>query len=183
MALLGNLPEPASLTDVMAAYPELARLAVPLAQHVLRGPSPLSPALRELLFAYGSALNACSFCAGMHREVAAALGADGALIDALMADVDAAPVAERERPLFHYLRKLALTPSRMAIEDADAVRAAGWSDDALHGVVAVSALHSFFNRWVDGCGVRASAEELRAGGRQFAAHGYQLEPGSTEAPR
>jgi uncharacterized peroxidase-related enzyme len=182
LALLSNLPEPASLADVMAAYPDLARLAVPLAQHILRGPSPLSPALRELLFAYGSALNACSFCAGMHRAVAEALGADGSLVEALLADIDTAPVADRERPLFHYLRKLTLTPSRMAAEDAAAVRAAGWSDDALHGVVAVSALHNFFNRWVDGCGVRANAAELRAGGRQFAEYGYRLDGGPTGAP-
>lgn len=181
MALLDKLPEPASLADLMAAYPDLAGLALPLAEHVLRGPSPLPPALRELLFAYGSALNACSFCTGMHRAVAEALGAAGDLIEALLADIDTAPVAERERPLFHYLRKLTLTPSRMTAEDAGAVRAAGWCDDALHGVIAVSALHNFFNRWVDGCGVRASAAELRAGGRQFAEHGYRLDGGPTAA--
>lgn len=176
MALLSNLPEPASLADVMAAYPDLAGLALPLAEHVLRGPSPLSPALRELLFAYGSALNACSFCTGMHRAVAEALGADGSLVEALLADIDTAPLPDRERPLFHYLRKLTLTPSRMTAEDAGAVRDAGWSDDALHGVIAVSALHNFFNRWVDGSGVTASADDLRAGARHLAAQGYQAGP-------
>ena len=176
MTLLANLPEPASLTDLMAAYPDLARLALPLAEQVLRGPSPLPPALRELLFAYGSALNACSFCTGMHRAVAEALGADGSLVEALLADIDTAPLADRERPLFHYLNKLTLTPSRMTAEDADAVRGAGWSDDALHGVIAVSALHSFFNRWVDGSGVTASASDLRDGARHIAAQGYQTGP-------
>lgn len=177
MALLSNLPEPASLADVMAAYPDLAGHALPLAQHILRGPSPLPAALRELLFAYGSALNACGFCAGMHSAVAEALGADGTLIEALVADIDRAPVPERQRPLFHYLRKLTLTPSRMVAADAEAVRAAGWCDDALHGVIAISALHNFFNRWVDGCGVTASAEDLRRDGRRFAELGYGAAPG------
>ena len=176
MALLSNLPEPASLADVMAAYPDLAGHALPLAQHILRGPSPLPVALRELLFAYGSALNACSFCTGMHSAVAEALGTDGTLVEALVEDVDRAPVPERQRPLFRYLRKLTLTPGRMTAEDACAVRGAGWSDDALHGVVAVSALHNFFNRWVDGCGVTASAGDLRDGAGHIAARGYQAGP-------
>lgn len=87
-----------------------------------------------------------------------------------------ASLADRDRPLFHYLRKLTLTPSRMTAEDAGAVRGAGWSDDALHGVIAVSALHNFFNRWVDGSGVTASAGDLRDGARHIAAQGYQAGP-------
>ena len=142
VALLDNLPESASLTDLMIAYPDMARLALPLAELVLRGPSPLSPALRE----------------------------------ARLADIETAPLAARERPLFRYLRKLTLTPGRMTAEDACAVRGAGWSDDALHGVVAVSALHNFFNRWVDGCGVTASAGDLRDGAGHIAARGYQAGP-------
>ena len=176
MALLSNLPEPASLADVMAAYPDLASHTLPLAQHILRGASPLPVALRELLFAYGSALNACSFCVGVHGAVAEALGTDGALVEALVEDIDRTSIPEQQRPLFHYLRKLTLTPSRMVPADAEAVRAAGWSDDALHGVIAISALHNFFNRWVDGCGVTASAEDLRRDGHRFAELGYGAAP-------
>ncbi len=180
MALLHNLPEPASLADLISHYPDLAALALPLADHILRGPSPLSPALRELLFAYGSTLNACSFCAGVHRAVAEALGADGTVIEALLADLEQAPIADRERPLFAYLRKLTLTPGRLTAQDADAVRAAGWSDDALHGVIAVSALHNFFNRWVDGCGVTVRSTDLHEGARQLAERGYRLAPRPAE---
>jgi hypothetical protein len=43
-------------------------------------------------------------------------------------------------------------------------------------VIAVSALHNFFNRWVDGSGVTASADDLREGARHLAAQGYQAGP-------
>ena len=54
----------------------------------------------------------------------------------------------------------------------DVVRAAGWSDAALHDVITVCALHNFFNRWVDGTGVDADDAELHERGRFLAAQGY-----------
>ncbi len=70
------------------------------------------------------------------------------------------------------MRKLTLTPSRITTADADAVRAAGWSNDALHDAIAVCALHNFFNRWVDGTGVDAADDVLRARGGMLAERGY-----------
>ena len=172
MAHLNTLPENASLLDVFNAYPKLAKPALALCQHILRGPSELSIQDREFLFAFGSGLNACHFCYGSHTAIAAALGVDQALIEAAVADIDQAPVDEAFKPLLRYVKKLTETPSRMVRSDADAVREAGWSDDALHDAIAVCSLNNFFNRWVEGCGADANDEFFQETGGMLAEKGY-----------
>jgi uncharacterized peroxidase-related enzyme len=172
MAHLDTLPNAASLRDVFCAYPRPARLANALAHEILRGPGELSPAQREFLFAYGSGLNACHFCHGAHQAVAEHMGVAAGLIEAALAGIDTAPVEERFKPLLRYVKKLTETPSRITRGDADAVRAAGWSDNALHEAILVCALHNFFNRWVDGTGVDADEAVLQDIGAYLAAHGY-----------
>ena len=55
------------------------------------------------------------------------------VVDRLLEDIDAAPVDDKFKPLFKFIRKLTLTPSEMIQEDADAVFDAGWDEKALHG--------------------------------------------------
>jgi hypothetical protein len=58
--------------------------------------------------------------------------------------------------VLRYVKKLTLTPSRMTRADADAVFAAGWDERALGDAVAICALFNFYNRIVEGHGVRGS---------------------------
>ncbi|MBK8131234.1 MAG: carboxymuconolactone decarboxylase family protein [Gammaproteobacteria bacterium] len=115
-------------------------------------PGELSASERELLFAFGSGVTACHFCVGAHRAVAERMGVAPGVIEAALIEIASAPVDERLKPLLHFVKKLTETPSRIADADPDAVRAAGWSDAALHEVIVVCALQNFFNRWVDGAG-------------------------------
>lgn len=172
MAHLTQLPQNATLLDVFEAYPQAGQLANALAQHVLRAPGVLTPAQRELLFAYGSGVNACHFCHGAHVAVAQQLGVDPEVIESALVSIDTAPIDDRFKPLLRYVRKLTETPSRVTIADADAVRAAGWSDDALHEAILVCALHNFFNRWVDGTGVDADDRFFQQVGRRLSEVGY-----------
>ena len=178
MAHLNTLPDHASLLDVFTSYPAVAKPMLIAAQQILRGPSELSVAEREFLFAFGSGINACHFCHGSHLAAAVALGVDEQSVEAALNDIESAPVDANFKPLLLYVKKLTLSPSKMVRSDADAVRAAGWSDDQLHDAIAVCALHNFYNRWVDGCGVEASDEHLQQAGAMIAAQGYQkLIPG------
>jgi len=59
MAYLQSLPVVVVLLDVFRAYPETARPLLDYHQALMRGPSPLSVADRELIAAYVSGLNAC----------------------------------------------------------------------------------------------------------------------------
>ncbi len=59
MPNLRSLPDGARLLDVFARYPETTRPLIEYHEVLLRGPSPLSVAERELIAAYVSGLNAC----------------------------------------------------------------------------------------------------------------------------
>ncbi len=172
MANLTNLPENATLIDVFKAYPVLDKLANALAQEILRGDGELTPAQRETLFAFGSGLNACHFCHGSHIAVAEAMGVDGDMIRSAVDDLENASVDEPMRALMRYVKKLNNTPSKVTRSDAGAVRAAGWSDQALHEAITVSALNNFYNRWVDGTGVDAPDEWLAGAGAMLANNKY-----------
>lgn len=151
-----TLPENPELADVFRAFPMGARELLAYHDALLRGDSPLSVAERELIAAFVSGLNACGFCLGAHSIVAETFGIPPATVEALVADVDRAPVDARLKPLLHYVGKLTRSPASVAARDREAVFAAGWSERALHDAVATCALFNFMNRLVEGMGVKTS---------------------------
>jgi AhpD family alkylhydroperoxidase len=119
MAYLPSLPGDAVLLDVFRAYPDTARPLLAYHQALLRGPSPLSVAERELIAAYVSGLNACGYCHGVHTATAQAFGIGEGTLGALLANVSTAPVAEPMKPILQYVGKLTLTPAKITPEDAE----------------------------------------------------------------
>ena len=173
MAHLRSLPDGAVLMDVFMKRPELARPLLAFHEQLLRGPSPLSVSEREMIAAYVSALNACAYCQGVHTATAVAFGLEEGLLEALLRDLDDAPVDEKMRPLLRYAQKLTVTPSRMTPADADAVYAAGWDETALHDAVAVCALFNCMNRLVEGFGIVADEQYFAFSGQRLLDIGYQ----------
>lgn len=168
MPFLPDLPDNAHAVHVFARYPHIYKLYSMASLAIMRGPSPLSEAQREMIGAYVSALNGCDFCFGAHRETARLFGIDPEIFGALMVDLDSAPVSEAERALLLYARKLNDTPSRIIAADAQAVFDAGWDADALHSLVAVVCTFSFMNRFAPGLGIEAAAQDAAALGAERA---------------
>ncbi|MEM9013492.1 MAG: peroxidase-related enzyme [Pseudomonadota bacterium] len=158
MTFLPSMPDDAHVPHLFARWPHIYKVYQVASTAIMRGPSPLSEAQREALGAFVSSTNSCSYCFGSHAETARLFGVDPDLLEALIADVDTAPIDEKERPLFRYARKLSLEPSRMVQADADAIYDAGWDEDALHSVVAVVCGFSFINRFVLGLGIDANQQ-------------------------
>jgi uncharacterized peroxidase-related enzyme len=158
--------------DVFRAYPDAARPLLDYHEALLRGPSPLTVAERELIAAYVSGLNACRYCHGVHTATAALFGIAEDTLAALLSDVDTAPVDERLKPLLRYVGKLTLTPSRMTPADAATVFAAGRQDRALHDAVSVCALFNLMNRLVEGLGVTADEDYFATSAQRLAGIGY-----------
>lgn len=148
-----SLPEDAGLAEIQGPYPDVWRPWGRFSQALMRGPGPFSLAERELIAAYVSELNACTYCYQDHTMAAEAFGIDPQVFQHLMEDVDAGPVDERMKPILRFARKLTLTPARMVQADADAVYAGGWSEAALHYAVAITARFNFINRIIQGHGV------------------------------
>lgn len=153
MSLFPSLPDNPHLADVYRAFPNQLKPLLDYHDALLRGDSPLSVAERELIAAFVSGLNACNFCFGAHKLYARAFGVDEALLDALVTDIDSAPVDEKLKPILHYVAKLKDLPPRLTSKDADAVYAAGWSEHALFDAIQVAALFNYMNRIIEGTGV------------------------------
>ncbi len=172
MALLPSLPTEAALTDVVAAFEEPMLHLKPFAQSLMRGPSPLSEGERELIAAYVSGLNACQYCHGIHAQTAFAFGISEHVFEGLMADIAAAEVSDKLKPILRYVKKLTETPSRMVQADAQAVFDAGWDETALFHAVAVCAYFNMMNRIVEGAGVAVPSDDYAARGARLAEQGY-----------
>jgi uncharacterized peroxidase-related enzyme len=141
-------------------------------QALLRGESPFSVRERELMAAYVSGVNACRYCYGAHASVAKLYGVPEQLMVDLLSDLHAANVDEKLKPVFAYLRKLTLTPTQMTQADADAVFAAGWSEQALYDAVQVCCLYNFMNRFVEGLGLTPIPDQFDMEGQMIKQGGY-----------
>jgi uncharacterized peroxidase-related enzyme len=153
MALLPSLPDVSSLGDVLKAHPDGIAPLLEYINNVLRGDSQLTIGERELIAAYVSGLNACSFCHDSHKIYAEAFGIDPGTVEALLVNIDTAPVSENLKPIFRYVHKLNSMPPRLVSADVQAVLDAGWSEQSLFTAIQISGLFNMMNRLVEGSGV------------------------------
>lgn len=95
------------------------------------------------------------------------------LVWGVLRDLETSALDERHKALFRLVDQVNHDSPRLAPEDLDRVRAAGWDDEALYFAITVCALFNFYNRWVDASGVHALSDEAhRAGGKRSASTGY-----------
>jgi uncharacterized peroxidase-related enzyme len=146
-----SLPETAHLTDLLSRFPKTVRPLMAYTNAVLRSEGALSMADRELIAAFVSGLNACTFCFGSHLIYARALGVEEGVVEAMIRDPGIAD--PKWQPLLVYLKKLNTLPSQMVQADAQAVFEAGWSEEALFEAIEVASLFNMMNRIVEGAGV------------------------------
>lgn len=154
MAQFPSLPDDHQLDSVFKRFPATVAPLLEYHDRVLRDPSPLTVAERELIAAYVSGLNACTYCHGAHVLAASAFGIEENWFEGLMKDLETCAVDAKLKPLLAYVRKLTLTPSMMVEADAAAVYAAGWEEQALFDAISVCGLFNLMNRIVEGTGTR-----------------------------
>jgi uncharacterized peroxidase-related enzyme len=106
-----KLPDGApGITGPMIAYPETQKPLSALAEALLRGPSSLSSAERELIAAYVSSGNQCYFCTQSHAAAARAHYKDQrSIVDQVLADACAAPVSDKMKALLSLPTRFAKT--------------------------------------------------------------------------
>lgn len=173
MPFFKALPDDAGPPNVFMKYPEIYGPWSKMSQELMNGPSPLSQAERELIFAYAAGVGKCTFVYIAHLEVAYAWGIEAGLIERLLEDPESAPVEERLKPLLAFVRKLMLTPSEMCRADADAVFEAGWNEKALHDAIAITARAAFMQRLVEGHGFKPFSRQTAAKrAKRRVEHGY-----------
>jgi uncharacterized peroxidase-related enzyme len=175
---LPHIPLPQDLPGIrsLVAYrTDTGRLLYDLAEALLRSDSTLTPAERELIAAYVSAGNECLFCTSSHAAASRHLYGDRAeIVDAVIADLDAAPIDEKLRALLRIAGKVQRNGRLVTEEDVGDARRLGATDREIHDTVLIAAAFSMFNRYVDGLATWAPTEpEVYAEmGRRMAEQGY-----------
>jgi uncharacterized peroxidase-related enzyme len=146
---LGN--DAPGIVSLLIYRPETAKPLCDLAEVLLRGPSSLTPGERELIAAYVSGLNDCSFCSDSHAAFAAAQLPEGmTLVDQVRADLDAAPVSAKLGALLRIAAAVQRGGKNVRAQDVEAARDAGASDEEIHDAVLIAAAFCMMNRYVDG---------------------------------
>jgi uncharacterized peroxidase-related enzyme len=171
-----TLPEGVpGIVGPMIAYPETQTHLSGLAEALLRGPSSLTSAERELIASYVSSGNECYFCTQSHAAAARAyFGGERHLVDLVLADVHAAPVSAKLKALLAIADKVRRDGRLVQAADIERARAEGADDKAIHDTVLIAAAFCMFNRYVDGLGTWAprDAAAYEETGVRLARDGY-----------
>ena len=131
--------------------PETGKHLYDLAQVLLRGPSPLLEAERELIAAYVSHRNDCMFCMSSHAAAARCLyGEEKNLVDEVLQDMQLANVSDKMKALLNIAGKVQVLGKEVTPEDIAAAKIEGADEREIHDAVLIAASFSMFNRYVDG---------------------------------
>jgi uncharacterized peroxidase-related enzyme len=146
---LGN--DAPGIVSLFAYRPEAAKPLCDLAEVLLRGPNSLTRGERELIAAYVSTLNDCSFCGDSHAAFAAAQLPEGmTLVDQVRTDPAGAPVSPKLAALLPIAAAVQRGGKNVREEDVAAAREAGATDVEIHDTVLIAAAFCLYNRYVDG---------------------------------
>jgi uncharacterized peroxidase-related enzyme len=141
-------------------------------EEVMRGPSPLSRGMRELIGAFVSSRNQCSFCSCAHVAVAVQL-LDKNLVAEVLEDFESSRLDAAHKELFRYINKIAENPALVTDSDINKLKAAGWSEEAIYDALTVASLFKFYNTWNNGSGVRnMRSSDYQHSGERLNSMGY-----------
>jgi len=118
---------------------------------LLVGPSTLSPGERELIAAYVSARNDCTYCHSIHGAIAAhRLGGNEELVQCVKLDFEQAEISEKLKALLALAGKVQVGGKNVTSEDIARARGLGATDLEIHDTVLIAAVFCLCNRYVDG---------------------------------
>lgn len=161
-----QLPEGVPGIRSLAAYrPDTGRYLYEWAQTLLRGgDSPLSEAERELIAAYVSNRNKCTFCWSSHAAAARFLyKEDAKTVEFVLEDYQNAPISEKLKALLTIAGKVQTDARTVSEEDVALARSHGAVDRDIHDTVLIAATFCMFNRYVDGLAtITPEATDLQA---------------------
>lgn len=175
MAYINLNNELPGIVGLMNYRPETAKPLNELAEILLRGPSPLTSAEREMIASYVSYQNECHFCHSSHGA-AAAHHMDGNLdlLDDIKNDFQKTEIPPKLRKLLDIAKKVQILGNKVTEEDIEAARKEGATDREIHDTVLIAAAFCMYNRYVDGLGTWAPRENQAydESGKRLAREGY-----------
>jgi uncharacterized peroxidase-related enzyme len=139
----------------------------------MRGPSAWSVGDRELMAAYVSKVNGSAFCIGAHTATAGQAYQDGAKVQAVLANLESAPIQEPLRATLRMLAKLT-AEGEVSADGIREVISAGVSPQQIEDALAVCVAFNTTDRLADAFGFEVlSAEGFEAGAKYLLKRGYR----------
>jgi uncharacterized peroxidase-related enzyme len=119
---------------------------------LMKGPSGLSKAEREMIAVVVSIANDCRYCIAAHSAALRKLTKDAFLADQIAADHNAAAIPERTKAALDYAVKLTREPATISHADVQSLRDAGWADEDVMDIAEVTGIFNMSNRMASGLG-------------------------------
>jgi len=86
-----------------------------------------------------------------------------------------APIGDARKALFVFIEKMNRASTSIGPADVEALKIAGWTEEAIYDAITVCALFNFYNKWIDATGVQdMPAEAYEASGVRLATSGYVM---------
>lgn len=118
----------------------------------MRGDSPLTVGERELIAAYTSILNSCSYCAGVHVSVAKAFNVSEEQLASIIDENENTLNDKKLAGLLRYVRKVTVASEKTLPADVEDLLTLGWTEDAVFSALSVCTLFNKINRIVNATG-------------------------------
>ena len=178
---MSHIPLPEHLpgiTGLLEYRKDSAQPIRELTQFLLRGPSTLSEAERELIATIVSFNNECKFCTTAHTAAADKLLGESNTVQAIKKDIESAPVSEKMKALLVIARQVQKSGKAVTAESIQRAKDNGASDIEIHDTVLIAALFCLYNRYVDGLATRLpdSNEYYESLAERLVTNGYKRLP-------
>lgn len=118
----------------------------------------LTKAEREMIVVATSAANDCLYCVVAHGAILRIRAKDPLVADEIAIDHAKAAVTERQRVMLEVAVQLATRPATVGEADLERLRAAGFSDDDVWDIGAITAFFALSNRMAHWTAMRPNAE-------------------------
>jgi uncharacterized peroxidase-related enzyme len=123
----------------------------------------LSKAERELIVVATSATNNCLYCVVAHGAILRIRSKRPLLADQVAVNPDKADLTDRERHIVEFALKMATDSASVSDGDLDALRSAGFSDDEIWDIGAITAFFALSNRMANLTSMRPNDEFFTMG--------------------
>ncbi len=153
--LNNNLP---GITSLLEYRKETAQPIRELTQILLRGPSTLSEAERELIATAVSHKNECVFCTTSHTVVVDAFLGEANTCLQVKNNFEEANISEKLKGLIAIALQVQLSGKAVSTANIERAKHAGATDLEIHDTVLIAALFCMYNRYVDGLGTTLPTE-------------------------
>ncbi|MBW8746202.1 MAG: carboxymuconolactone decarboxylase family protein [Acidobacteria bacterium] len=161
-----HIPLPENLPGISSGFAFRPETAAPMRElaHVLLYTSgrntDLSSRDRELIAAFVSSRNDCTFCKMSHGAAATHLnGGDRSLLEDVWTDFQAADISQKVKTLLAIASAVQIDGKKVTPDMVKTARDAGASDLEIHDTVLIAAAFCMYNRYVDGLATLQPLEE------------------------